>query len=166
VWIRFTSKESAGFAHGNPGCGGRSYKFFLVVFNNPTTLGRAGLYLGDGPLATQLSTRAYMDFNSPSAASGVRGGFNIGGDSTWGGSYHTWTIGIEHIGDPSSTFSVYLDGKLVNQIVGPFLVGQQVGPGWAVTLEMGANINSGPDHAQSRWWKEFTLATSKLAGIP
>lgn len=161
LWIRFTSKESANFEHGRNGCGGRSYKYFLVVFEKPGVLGRAGAYLGDGPLATATSTRLYMDLNSPSNVSGVKGGFRIGGDTTWGGGYHTWVIGLEGIGTAAATFSVYLDGSLVNTIAASFLDGQTVGPGWAVTFEMGANINNGPDHAESRWFREFGVYTQR-----
>jgi hypothetical protein len=168
LWIRFTTKESAGFAHGLPNCGGRSYKYFLVNVENGATMGRAGLYLGDGRPASHLSTRAYLDFNSPSGASGVKPdtGAMIGGDAGWGGSYHTWTMAIEGIGSSGAKFSVYLDGRLVHQITGPFLAGIQVGTGWVVMFQLGANINNGPDHAQSRWRREFGVYTTKPSGLP
>lgn len=168
LWLRFTSKESAGFAHGLPNCGGRSYKFFLVTFEQAGNLkGRAGLYLGDGPGPTpHIATRLYLDFNTlrdTSLNSGPRL-LDIGGDVSWGGQYHEWIVGIEGVGTSTASLSAYLDGKLVGKVDGPFLR-NQVGP-WTVMYEAGANINNGPDHAQSRWFREFGVYTSKPGGIP
>jgi hypothetical protein len=168
LWLRFTSKESAGFAHGLPNCGGRSYKFFLVTFEQGGNLkGRAGLYLGDGSgTSPHIATRLYLDFNTlrdTSLNSGPRL-LDIGGDVSWGGIYHEWTIGIEGVGTSTATLSAYLDGRLVGKVDGPFLR-NQLGP-WTVMFEMGANINSGPPNAQSRWWRRFDVFASKPAGIP
>lgn len=170
VWIKFTSKESPNFEHGRSNCGGRSYKFFLVGFNNAHVGARVGTYLFDGTQRSAadpaISTRLYVD------GIGAQGGLQIGGDQGWGGQYRTWTLGVQHIGTDSATFSTYLNDalgvpRLVHTLKGPFLKGQTLGPGWAITFEMGANINNGPDHAQSRWFKEFGVYTSKAAaGVP
>jgi hypothetical protein len=166
LWIRFTTKESAGFAHGLPGCGGRSYKYFLVAVESGSKMGRIGTYFGDGTPASHLSTRLYMDMNSPSGVSGVMGGFPIGGDAGWGGSYHTWVIELLGIGTSSASFTTYLDGNKVGTINGTFLSGENVGIGWSIMFEMGANMNNGPDHAQSRWWREFGVYTTRPSLVP
>ena len=81
LWIRFTTKESAGFAHGLPGCGGRSYKYFLVNVESGSKMARIGTYLFDGKPASHLSTQLYMDMSSGGSAAGQ---FDIGGDGGWG----------------------------------------------------------------------------------
>jgi hypothetical protein len=166
LWIRFTTKESAGFAHGLPGCGGRSYKFFLVNVERGSTMGRAGTYLGDGAPASHLSTRLYMDLNSPGVALNSGTLLPMGGDQGWGGQYHTWVIELTGIGTSSSVFTTYLDGKKIGTVSGAFLAGQTLGAGWNIMFEMGANMNNGPDHAQSRWWREFGVYTTRPSLLP
>lgn len=177
IWVRFTSKESPNFEHGRSGCGGRSYKFFLVQFECGTCLnplyrvngiqGRVGTYLGDQSSLSMIPTNLWMDLNDNIGSPGVQPTpSSIGGEVSWGGKYVTWTLGLEGIGTSAAKFSVYKDGVLVRAISASFLNGQTVGGGWAVTLEMGSNINSGPDHAQSRWWKEFAVLTAKPSNLP
>jgi hypothetical protein len=168
LWVKFTSKESLPFSHGQPGCGGRSYKFFLVGFESATTRGRIGTYLFDGigPKPEQAA-RLYLDMNDTrGSAIATPSALPIGGEPTWGGSYHTWVLELLGIGTSSATFTVYLDGTKVGALTSAFLAGQTVGPGWNVQFQLGANINNGPPHAQSRWFREFGVYTTKPAGIP
>jgi hypothetical protein len=166
LWVRFTTKESPNFSHGLPQCGGRSYKFFLISFENDQTSGRVGTYLFDGP-SGPASTRLYVDMNDRlGLQQATPAPVDIGGDQGWGGSYLTWVLELLGIGTPTSSFTVYLDGKKVQTLSGAFLNGQTLGPGWKVMFELGANINSGPDHAQSRWFREFGVYASKPSLAP
>jgi uncharacterized protein YjdB len=168
LWVRFTSKESPNFEHGRTGCGGRSYKFFLLQFESGYygRSGRFGTYLGDASSSSMLPTRLWMDMNDNQGSQNMNGALPIGGDVSWGGQYHTWVIEIRGIGSSNATFRTYMDGQLVGTITGAFLNGQTLGPGWALTLEMGANINNGPDHAQSRWFRELGVYTTRPSLIP
>jgi hypothetical protein len=66
------------------------------------------------------------------------------------------------IGTTNAQFNIYLDGVLMpGSLSSSFLAGASVGPGWAITLEMGANINNGSDHAQSRWFRELGVYTTR-----
>jgi hypothetical protein len=169
LWIRFTSKESAQFEHGRSGCGGRSYKFFLVTFETAGQLkGRVGTYLGDASSSSMFPTNLWMDVVGRMPGDTIIGPTpsSIGGVPSWGGDYHTWVVGLEHISSDSATFSVYLDGSLVKSLRAPFLSGATIGAGWAVMLELGANINNGPDHSQSRWFRELGVYASKPSLSP
>jgi uncharacterized protein YjdB len=168
LWIRFTSKESPNFAHGLPGCGGRSYKFFLIHLENLSAgrSGRFGTYLGDGVPTSNTSTRLWMDMNDNQGSQNMQSALPIGGDGGWGGVYHTWVIEMTGIGTAATTFRTYMDGQLVGAIQAPFLNGQTLGGGWSVMFEMGANMNNGPDRAQSRWWREFGVYTTRPSLIP
>jgi hypothetical protein len=166
LWVRFTSKESPNFEHGRTGCGGRSYKFFLIPINTGSTQGRFGTYLFDGPGFTPVSTRFFMDQVDSMGNVLQQGGQNIGGDVSWGGAYHTWVIEILGMGTSNTSFTVYLDGNRVDTINLPFLPGQSIGPGWAIQLEMGANINNGPDNPQSRWFRELGVYTTRPSLLP
>jgi hypothetical protein len=163
LWVRFTTKESPNFEHGRTGCGGRSYKFFLVQFESGTAgkQGRVGTYLGDASSSSMIPTRLWMDLSDNQGAYQQDGSLQIGGDQGWGGAYHTWVVEIRGIGTASATFRTYKDGQPVGTLTSPFLNGQTLGPGWAITFELGANINNGPDHAQSRWWREFAVYTTR-----
>ena len=83
-----------------------------------------------------------------------------------GGAYHTWVIELLGIGSSSASFTTYLDGRKVGTVSAPFLSGETIGAGWAVMFEMGANMNNGPDHAQSRWWREFGVYTTRPSLVP
>lgn len=188
LWVEFVSKESAGFAHGNYDyktvnaagdtvstvCGGRSYKFFLLNFERAGMLGRAGLYLGDGvpaaplgPKDVHLSTTGFMDFSDQKGAYQYQGGLPIGGAAGWGGVYHRWTMELKGIGTAAATFTTYLDGKKLHTLASPFLNGENVHSGpFVLYFSMGANMNSGPSHAESRWFREFGVYTVKPPSIP
>lgn len=175
IWVRFVSKESAGFSHGNPGCGGKSYKFFLLNFERSGggMLGRAGLYLGDGvpqaplgPNDQHLSTTAFMDISDQKGAYQYKGGIQMGGAAGWGGAYHTWTMEVLGVGTANAVFSTYLDGVKIHTLNSPFLNGESVG-NYVLYFSMGANMNSGPSKAQSRWFKHVSMYfDQKPAGIP
>src|SRR4029079_8869563 len=118
LWVRFTTKESPNFEHGRSGCGGRSYKFFLIQFESGTARkqARVGTYLGDASSTSMIPTNLWMDLNDNQGASVGPTSAPIGGDMSWGGQYHTWLLGLEGIGTATATFSVYLDGKLVKAV--------------------------------------------------
>jgi hypothetical protein len=168
LWVRFTSKESPNFEHGRTGCGGRSYKFFLVQFESGYygKQGRIGTYLGDASSASMMPTNLWMDMNDTQGSQTMNGALPIGGNVSWGGQWHTWVMGLEGIGTSNATYTVYMDGKKINSINAAFLAGQSVGPGWAVTFEMGANMNNGPDSAQSRWFREFGVYSTRPSLVP
>lgn len=162
LWVKFTSKESPNFEHGSSSCmsaAGLAYKFFLIGFESGATNARFGTYLINASSTSMLPT-----FLSTDMVAGVNrkqgGGFPLG--MTWGGQYHTWVLEMLGIGTSTATLNVYLDGKLMpGSISAAFLPGTTVGPGWAITFEMGANINNGPDHAQSRWFRELGVYTTR-----
>jgi uncharacterized protein YjdB len=170
LWVRFTSKENTAFEHGINGCGGNSYKFFLVQFETIGKQGRFGTYLYDaiGVLPRHQSSDFYMDQTDNQGTAATFGGIQIGakGPTGWGGAYHTWVIELHGLGTANATFSTWKDGVKLATINAPFLAGQTLGPGWAVTFEMGANMNNGPETAQSRWFREFGVYTQRPSLVP
>ncbi len=166
LWLRFTSKESANFEHGRNGCSNPSYKFFLIQFDKPTTGnfdGRFGTYLFDDPaqLGQPLPTGVYMDMSDANGHGAASPSADKIGD-TWGGTYHTWVMGITGIGTGSCSFSLYLDGVLIRTLTCPITLTA----GNTVTFSMGANINNGPTDAQSRWWRELGVYQARPSLLP
>jgi uncharacterized protein YjdB len=173
LWIRFTSKESAGFAHGSQTCGsthGLAYKFFLVVFSKVGVNARVGTYLFPAVTGSATNGEFGMDMNDglgntrslngPPNANDPTAPFPLG--TTWNGQYHTWHIQIFGLGGSTVTYRVYMDGVMLRELVGPFIPNQVVGGnGWAFQFEVGANINNGPEQAQSRHWRELGIYTSR-----
>ena len=161
LYVRWTSKESANFANASDAATGasRSYKFLLiqlpdVVGGNP----QFGVYLDDGPMSLQIdaSDRSYGHSNDHSLQR-----YNL--PAGWAGQYHTYVAEVIGMGTDNCTFSLWMDGrKIITAATIPFLPGQVVGgPGQYFAVQMGSNINSGPDRAQSRWWREFGIYTTR-----
>jgi hypothetical protein len=63
---------------------------------------------------------------------------------------------------------LYYDGAAVITISGAFLPGHNsIGaPGDLLILELGSNINNGPDAAQSRWWSDFGVYFTRPSLLP
>ena len=75
-------------------------------------------------------------------------------------------LGLIGLGSPQVTFIAYRNGVLLKTISGPFFPNQPVAVGAALDLQMGANINNGPDQQQSRWWRELGIYTSRPSLLP
>jgi hypothetical protein len=176
LWIRFTSKESPMFEHGLPApCGGRSYKFFLVVLEHLGKLGRFGTYIGDPGSGSQaqapghIAGDLYMDMTDGYGTYSITNGIDVGGRTAagWGGAYHTYVIELRNLLTGSTTFRLWRDGVAVGTITQSFMPGVlPLDVGSTFTFEMGANINSGPFSAQSRWFREFGIYTQRPSLVP
>jgi hypothetical protein len=168
LWVRFTSKESSAFEHGSASClpvAGLAYKFFLVQIYNSTSFAQYGTYLGNSVSGQSLPTGLYANMSDRSNLSSAQTG--LGGiGTTWGGGWHTWVMEILDVGSSSTTFNVYMDGVLKLTMSGPILPGNAMGAGWALALDIGSIINNGPDHAQSRWFRELGVYTTRPSFQP
>jgi hypothetical protein len=171
LWVRFTSKESAGFQHGSASCNsvaGLAYKFFLIQPYNSTTTGQVGLYFGNSVWNETLPTQLVTNMVVSGSTSTWGTGESLGGPgSSWGGAYHTWVVEMRNINSSNATVNVYLDGQLLPgaSFSGPFLVGQNI-QGSAIAFDLGSIINNGPDNAQTRWWREFAVYTTRPSLLP
>jgi hypothetical protein len=163
LWIRFSSKESAGFQHGAPSCSattGLAYKFFLVLVERGASFARFGTYLFPRTSGSPTDATLGIDMSDQvnRASSGTSSG-PIGAGTN--GVYRTYHIHIFNLGTNSTTFRVYMNGTQIGELVAPILPGSSIGAGWALTLAMGANINNGPEQAQARWFREISLYRSR-----
>jgi hypothetical protein len=161
VWFRWTDKYSAGYQAGSASCNGvasSSYKKFLVVLEDSTHIGRFGLYLA-AP-SSGIASSVTMDMNDFGGGHAYQ---PIASVSFTSNVWTTWVLGITGISTTACAMKLYKDGTLVQTLdhdpVTPFGT-CQFWPGtpvtnWALTMEMGANTNHGPDAAQTRWWSEL-----------
>ena len=165
LYVRWTSKESAGFKNASGAATGasRSYKFLQiqlpdVVGGNP----QFGVYLeDDAPMSLQIDAtdRTYSNDHSTQTYALTSG---------WSGQFHTYVAEVIGMGTNTCTFSLWMDGaKIITAATIPFLPGQVIGgPGQFFAVAMGANINSGPDQTESRWWREFGIYTTRPSTRP
>ena len=167
LYVRWTSKESANFVNASDAATGasRSYKFLLiqltdVVGGNP----QFGVYLDDGPMTSLQIDASDRGFGHSNDHSLQR--YNL--PAGWAGQYHTYVAEVIGMGTDTCTFSLWMDGtKVITAATIPFLPGQVVGgSGQFFAVAMGANINSGPDRAQSRWWRELGIYTTRPSTRP
>jgi hypothetical protein len=162
IAVRWTDKVSSLFTNGGGGAVGsaREYKWFLIKLGPPVagTLSQIGVYLeGSEPnyRVTMDVTDRTNNINTTHAV-----GYNL--PSNWRNTWHTWVVYGTNLGTSNATFVLYMDGAPVITISGAFLpgYGSVGGSGQLVVLELGSNINNGPDQAQSRWWREFGVYSS------
>ena len=155
VWVRFESRESPFFSNGSASCpGGRSYKFFLAEIGLTTaSAGRLGSYILNNDNAHSL----YLDMNDRVAYAVASAG--IGSSRQWSGFWSVWLVHITGIGTSNSVFEMFRDGVLVQRLTGIF--NTQPDPKHLVSIELGANINHGPDTPQQRWFREVGVFRSR-----
>lgn len=170
LWVRFTSKESANFAPGAQSCAatvGISYKFFLMdngPYNSGGANGRFGVYLR-GLSGTVLPAFAYADM-SDRVGDYATSTFPALGN-TFFGAYHTWVVQIYNMGTTSATYKTYVDGALLMTVNGAYYPGATIGgQGQTLLLQLGANINNGPEQAQTRWFREVGVYTTRPSLLP
>ncbi len=155
IWVRFTSKESAGFVPGSASCN-PAYKFFLLNVGPGDPNGRFDMIMAKN-FASQLSPPAMA--MSIDGSTGATQGPTVELGAAYLGKYHTWAIQIFNMTAPMATFRIYYDGNVIQQVNGPFYPAGTIigGRGQTVTLQMGANINNGPDGAMTRWFREIGI---------
>jgi hypothetical protein len=155
MWVRWTSYETPNFEHGSDTCGGGFYKFFRVNFSLGNAQSIVGVYLGNS------GTNFSPPFLDTRVLTQIEDGFNpivsqsFGSFPTWGGGWHTWVLEMTNLGTANTTVKLYMDGQLRASVTGALQAGQTIGTGWAIQFNLGSVINNGPDHAQSRWFREF-----------
>lgn len=158
-YIRWTTRESVGFQNGSAGCsGGRSYKFFLVQYGwTPrTNAGRMGTYLAYDDLGL------FSDVNFAGAFRATSAG--LGAASSWVGRWHTWIMRVSAPTQGQRTLEVFRDGVLLSTVTGPWAA--EGDPRVLASMELGANINAGPDFNQQRWWRDVAVYSTKPTMIP
>jgi hypothetical protein len=170
LYVRFTSKESPGFAHGGGGAlnSQNQYKFFLIQLGSGGVNGVAqfGVYLDNAAAGLGVDpTTVTMDMTDRLGNGSPLTGHNLG--SAWTGQFHTWVVEMTALGTSATTMRLYLDGVQINSTTAPYLPGRTVGgPGQILFLLLGANINNGPDKAQSRWFRELGVYTTRPSLLP
>ena len=171
MWWRVSQKVSASWEHGaSASTNARAYKFleFTLDKESPpfSNNSRFGIYLFDGS-PTPLGTNVYCDWSdrvsgTSNFISGSPGQVTALG-STYGGTYDTWVIGALGMGTSSGTFKLYRNGVLISTLSQTYFNGITDA---AITFALGANINNGPDDAQSRWFCEMGVYKSRPSLIP
>lgn len=174
--VRWMSKVSTGFdSSGNGASSGNEFKWFLWKLG-PT----AG---GNTP---QIGV--YLEQTAPGGATSVKfdvtdkrgNGFNVGaGQHQPAGSsittvalgaagaweiWHVWAIYAYNLCGNNAVFELWLDGDMIFQWTGPFLTSQaDIGTDAADMLiyEPGSNINHGPDHSETRDFRELGFYLGK-----
>ncbi len=178
LWIRFTDKLSTGFKAGGGGAVSSQieYKYLFLDMYMPQTgsTGQFQVELENAIGGTAVSDFALrtkiVDYKNVATTSDRHaipagpGDYRLG--SNFAGQWHTWVFGITGIGTSAVTFTAYLDGKQVQQITGPWFPGLAIAQGAVLGIQMGANINNGPDQAQSRWWREIGVYRTRPSLVP
>jgi hypothetical protein len=175
LWIKFTDKLSPGFTAGGGGAVNSAieYKYLFVDVTLPAPDYRTGQFqveLENALSASGTSTAVsdfglrtkIVDYSSQPTTSQGRD-YPLG--MNYAGQWHTWVFGFTGIGSSAVTFVAYLDGNLVQSITGPWFPGKNIA-GSILGLQLGANINNGPDQPQSRWFRELGVYTSKPSLAP
>jgi hypothetical protein len=174
IWFRFTDKLSPNFRIGGGGAVGsqNEYKYLFLDFFS-AGMGQLVMEL-DSPVSGPATSTVVARFKiiDPSGkvvatdACRCQGG---GPDSPlppdFIGSWNTWVMGVSRVGTDSIAWTVYKNGALFRELRGVFFPGKNFLAG-QLTIEMGANINNGPDVPQSRWWREIAVFSKRPAGIP
>ncbi len=172
LWIRFTDKLSSNFKIGGAGCVGSAceYKYLFVDLIYPG-VGQGTLQFEldnqlSAPPNTLVQARFKIidplgNFTATDGLPGQAGGLDAKLPADFYGAWNTWVIGLTGIGSPQVTWVTYRNGQLVKSITGPFFPNRPLPSNAALQLELGANINNGPDQAQSRWLREILVSTVK-----
>ncbi len=155
LWVRFTSRESANFAPGSASCN-PAYKFFLLNVGPGDPNGRFDMIMAKN-FASLLAPPAMA--MAIDGTTGATQGPTVELGPSYLGAYHTWAIQVFNMASASATFRIYYDGNVIQQVNGPFYPAGTIigGRGQTITLQMGANINNGPDGAMTRWFREIGI---------
>lgn len=168
LYIRWTSKESSGFRVGGAGVTGSGceYKFLFADFTQSgQSSGSATLELENlttNPSASVGLRLKLIDgttygspWNGSPTSEAAHGGSGDPVLTGWDGSYHTWVMEITGLGTTAQTCVIYKDGvAFLTLSSAPFYPSVTIGGG-TLTIELGANINNGPDLSQARWFREI-----------
>lgn len=160
-WLRFMSKEGEvpkGFTFGIGSCREPfRYKYILWAFEQNVD----GLNLQLIASGRDMNPRTghAMDWQTMDrSGQGFEHRLLLGDASAWAGRWHTYVYGFDATnGWGDVQFQFYRDGKLLfeekHRAWGP--------PGGIVSIKLGANMNAGPDQAESRWFREVGLYRSR-----
>lgn len=180
IWASFYCKEigyipitQKGWHNGKVSCGGGSYKYNLIGIASLVHNSRFGSYSGPSGGNNLAAFRPYIDWNDTGPDGGhaaAAGSISIGFDTTdsWGGTWNMWAIELTGISSTNAVGNLYLNGVkiLTCAPVGGILPNTTVGgAGFAYLLEMGGNINNGPDQIQSRDWARYGFFPKRPALI-
>lgn len=166
LWVRMTSKESSNFAPGSQSCAslvGISYKFLLVDYgpmNSAGANGRFGLY-DRGLSGVVLPSNIYADMSD---RVGDYGNSNFPPMPS-ANTFHTYVMQIFNMGASVATYRVWVDGVVTTTVNAPFYPGV-TNMGGTVLIQLGANINNGPEQAQSRWFRDVGVYTTRPSMLP
>ena len=177
LWFRWTDKLSSNFRVGGGTATGSQleYKYFFISTSTASSgvnYGQFQIEMDDAGAvqpSAELALRAKLIdiVNGSQRLSATSMGSGGGpGDLLLGASYlgawHTWVVGATGLGTSTTTLTFYLDGVQVLQISGPWFPNESIGgANTDIVVEMGANINNGPNQVQSRWWREIGVYKSR-----
>src|SRR5262249_10616382 len=122
IWVRFSDKLSAGFRHGSdsPNCF-RALKYFFVNLGGHPDPGRIAFSLVDGSTSVAIqSTIVDTDGDNTTSSQTPGQPTNVLLGNSFTGVYHTWHVQIYNLGTSSTTLKIYLDGNLIQTLVGPY----------------------------------------------
>lgn len=180
--VRWMSKVSTGFDSSGNGVVGsfNEFKWFLWKLG-PTTGGNTpqiGVYLeqsapgGATSIKFDVTDKRGNGFNigagqhQPAGSSITTVGLGAAGAwETW----HVWVIYAYNLCGNNAVFELWLDGVMIFQWTGPFLTGQaDIGADASDMLiyEPGSNINHGPDHSETRDFREIGWYLGKPNTLP
>jgi hypothetical protein len=159
LWARWTDKLSAGWHNGDAvNCGSFSYKYLLLELGTTDPVGQIGLFINQDPTSSNdLLLRGNPTVNG-SGDPLFEKILSLGPATAWTGVWHTWVLRATGMGTTSGRLTLWLDGTQIIDISGSL---RFTGGPEFYSFQFGANINNGPDKAQSRWWREVGVYAAR-----
>ncbi len=159
IWVRFMSKETAGFHIGDLASNTSMAYKYIRIFTEPTG-GGADCDFGWNPTGNAQTTgfsattmTAFME--DPINGVHFNQSVNLGAAGTvFDGNWHTHVLHVTGMGSANCMFSIYRDGVLL-LTMGPFLINGP--PNNFHSVSWGDVMNNGPNQAQNRWFREVGI---------
>ncbi len=165
-YFRTREKMTNPWQNGSPGsCSGQwEYKFLLVHGGGPGAGFEILMPHGHGsgnPNPNLVFNLVMVSSGGQSTSNALQGNeLNLGNPAVWPGTYRVFVLEVRGHGTATPTMALYIDGVQVKTLAHP-----GTNYTWANNalsfVELGANLDSGPDVVQSRWFSEFGIYTTR-----
>ncbi len=120
---------------------------------------------GTGNPNPNLAFNLTMSSGSQSTSNALQGNeLNLGNPAVWPGVYRLFVLEVRGHGTATPTVALYIDGVQVKTLAHPG-TNYTFASNNSGFVELGANLDSGPDTVQSRWFSELGIYDTRPALI-